>query len=72
MAESKRDAFLRLAERRTRAVLNRIRILSNCSNPYAYEYTDEDVRKIFDAMEEELRMARAKFERYRTRDFKLR
>lgn len=71
MAESKHEAFLRLAQKRTQAVLERIRILSNCSNPYAYEYTEEEVRKIFDAIDEELRIAKVKFERRRRRDFKL-
>lgn len=71
-SESKRDAFLRLAEKRTNAVLERIRILANCANPYAYEYTEEDVRKVFGAIERELKLARAKFERNRTREFRLR
>ena len=71
MAESKRDAFLRLAEKRTQAVLERVRILSNCANPYAYEYNDEDVGKIFDAIESELDVAKGRFERYRRREFRL-
>ena len=47
MAETKGEAFQRLAERRTNAILDRIRVLGNLSNPYAYEYSDEDVRLIF-------------------------
>jgi len=62
MAENKRDRFVRLAERRTNTVIERIRVLSNCSNRYAYEYHDEDVRKMFAAIEKELKAARAKFE----------
>lgn len=69
--ETKRDAFLRLAERRTNAVLERIRVLSNCANPYAYEYGDEDVRKIFAAIEKELKVARVKFDQSRRSKFKL-
>lgn len=71
MAETKREAFLRLAERRTNAVLEKVRVLSNCANPYAYEYTEDDVRKIFTAIEGELRAARAKFQGSRPRQFKL-
>ena len=41
--EAKRQAFVRLASKRTEAVIERLRVLSNCSNPYAYEYTDDDV-----------------------------
>ena len=77
MAENtakKRDAFLRLAEKRTNAVIDKIRILSNCANPYAYEYSDQDVRKIFEAIEEELKVARTRFMQGKRRDteFKLR
>ena len=70
MSESKRAAFRRLAEKRTNSVLERIRILSNCSNVYAYEYDDEDVRKIFLAIEKELRIARTRFQDQRKRKFR--
>lgn len=69
---NKREAFLRLAERRTNEVLNRIRILSNCSNRYAYEYTDEDVKKIFAAIDQELKAARSKFANGNMERFSLR
>jgi hypothetical protein len=69
---SKREAFTRLAEKRTNAVLDRIRILANCANPYAYEYSDEEVRRIFLAIERELKTARAKFAtNHRSRQFHL-
>ena len=70
MTESKHDAFLRLAQKRTRRVLNRIRILSHCANSYAYEYSEEEVRKIFEAIDEELDAAKAKFGTSRKREFR--
>jgi hypothetical protein len=70
--ESKRQAFLRLAEARTATVLERLRVLGNCANPYAYEYTDEDVKKIFQAIDQELRATKAKFQQRRRRQFRLR
>lgn len=69
--ETKREAFLRLAERRTTTVLEKIRVLSNCANPYAYEYGEDDVKKIFSAIDQELRIARAKFQQTRKPRFKL-
>lgn len=69
--EQKRDAFRRLAEKRTNAVLDKIRVLSNCANPYAYEYSEEDVKKIFGAIERELRLAKLKFENHQKRQFRL-
>jgi hypothetical protein len=58
----KRQAFLRLGEKRTNAVLERLRILSNCANPYVYEYDEADVRRIFSAIDEEVRLARLRFQ----------
>jgi CHASE1-domain containing sensor protein len=57
----KRSTFKRLAERRTNAVLQRIRVLSHCSNKYAYEYSEADVERIFGAIEKELDSARMRF-----------
>jgi hypothetical protein len=71
MIEAKRDAFTRLAERRTNAVLDKVRVLGNLSNPYAYEYTDDDVRMIFSAIEQELKTTRLKFQGTRRKEFKL-
>lgn len=71
MLETKREAFRRLAERRTNAVLQRVRVLGNLSNPYAYEYTEEDVRAIFGAIDQELKVTKLKFQNQRKREFKL-
>lgn len=57
----KRANFVRLAEKRTIAVMERVRILSNLANRQLYEYSDDDVREIFDAIEEETRLARGRF-----------
>lgn len=59
--ETKAEAFKRLASQRTNAVLERLRILGNCANRSLYEYTDEDMRKIFAAIEAEVKRTRAKF-----------
>lgn len=71
VASPKRDAFIRLAEKRTTAILERIRVLGNLSNPYAYEYTEDDLRKIFSAIDAELKMTRLKFQSQKKKEFKL-
>ena len=38
-----------------------IQLLGNCSNASAYDYTQQDVEKIFGAIEAELREAKKKF-----------
>lgn len=59
--ESKRERFVRLAEARTNKIIDMIKLLGNCSSRTNYEYTDEDVKKIFTAIERELKATRAKF-----------
>ena len=71
MDDRKREAFARLAEKRTNAVLERIRLLGNLSNPYAYNYDLEDVRLIFSAIDKELKAARAKFQNHEKPQFRL-
>ena len=69
--EQKREAFARLAERRTNSVLERIRLLGNLSNPYAYSYSEEDVKLIFGEIERELKVTRSKFQNHHKRQFRL-
>ena len=59
--EAKREAFRRLASQRTTAVLERLRILGNCANSQLYEFSDEEVTRVFRAIESELRVVKAKF-----------
>lgn len=59
--ETKRDRFVRLAEARTNKILDMIKLLGNCSSKSNYEYTEEDVKKIFGAIEREIKNTRAKF-----------
>ncbi len=59
--ELKRDRFVRLAEARTNKILEMMRLLGNCSSKANYEYTDEDVKKIFNALERELKNTKNRF-----------
>ena len=59
--ETKRDRFVRLAEARTNKILEMMRLLGNCSSKTNYEYTDEDVKKIYGALEKELKNTKNKF-----------
>lgn len=62
MKEAKREKFVRIAEARTNKIIDMIRLLGNCSNKVNYEYTKEDVKKIFTAIEDELKNTKAKFD----------
>ena len=59
--ETKRERFIRLAEARTNKILDMMKLLGNCASTSNYEYTDEDVKKIFTALERELKITKAKF-----------
>ncbi len=58
----RRARFFRVAERRTREILHKLRLLGNCSNKSAYSYTEEEVEHIFSAIQEQLDSAHARFE----------
>lgn len=59
--ESKRERFVRVAESRTNKIIDMLRLLGNCANSSNYEYNDEDVRKIFAAIEKEVKAAKGAF-----------
>jgi hypothetical protein len=57
----KRAKFVKLVEARVNRAVNDIRLIGNLSNRGAYAYTDEDVRKVFRAVQKELDAAKARF-----------
>ena len=59
--ETKRDKFVRIAEARTNKIIDMLQLLGNCSNANAYDYTQKEVDKIFNAIESEVREAKKKF-----------
>jgi len=58
----KRKKFVELAEKRVSRLLKDVRLVGNLSNRRNYTFTREDVRKIFGAIESEIRLARKRFE----------
>ena len=51
--ENKKENFKRISENRVSKILVLLSQLTNLSNSSYYEYTDEDIEKIFTAIEEE-------------------
>lgn len=49
--ETKRARFIRVAEQRTQKVLDDLKALSKCAHPAVYELTEEDIEKIFAAID---------------------
>ena len=59
--ETKKENFKRLAEARTEKVLAMIDLIGNLSNKSFYEYTDDEVEKIFKAISKALEENKNKF-----------
>mgnify|MGYP001054451077 FL=1 len=59
--ETKREKFVRLVEARTNKIIDMLRLLGNCANKANYDYTDEDVQKIFTTLEKEMKISKSKF-----------
>lgn len=70
--ENKHQRFVRVAERRTNELLEKIRILGNCSNKNTYAYTDEELSLVFAEIERALRTARGRFKPAKRGRFSLR
>lgn len=59
--ETKSDKFKRIATLRVNNILRRIKSLGNLSNKSQYDYTEAEVRKMFSAVDRELRMVKDRF-----------
>jgi hypothetical protein len=68
---NKKERFKRLATYRTNEILKKLRVLGNCSNRSAYEYTPEEVSKIFLEIEKSAKETKAKFHFPKSKEFKL-
>lgn len=69
--ETKEERFIRIAEARTQRILNNIRLLGNCSNKSAYSYNDNQISKIFNTIDKELKDVRDRFRKNKEKKFKL-
>jgi len=69
--ETPRERFKRIATQRVSTVLQRLDILGNCSNKQYYEYNDEDVEKIFNAIKRKVRDIERQFVVPKEEEFKL-
>jgi hypothetical protein len=61
MKEDRAQRFKRIATYRTNEVLEKLGLLGNLSNKANYEYTEDELNKIFSAVEFQIRVIKAKF-----------
>lgn len=60
--EKDRDKFVNLANKRVSKALQTIQLIGNLSNRSNYDYTEEDVAKIFRALQEEIAACKKRFD----------
>jgi hypothetical protein len=61
MSNIRQERFKKIAVKRVNKILEDFRLLGNCSNKGNYEYSEEDVKKIFSAIEKEYQRCKNKF-----------
>lgn len=59
--ETRHQKFVRLAEQRVNVILDKLRLLGQLSDRRNYEFTDEQISKIFKALDSELKATKSKF-----------
>jgi hypothetical protein len=62
MREGDRQKFVELATKRVSKAIRDIHLIGNLSNRSNYHYTDDDVAKIFKALNGELKECRKRFD----------
>jgi hypothetical protein len=62
LKEEKRERFIKVAENRTNKILKTIKLLGNCANKNNYDYTEDEIKTIFNAIEQEVKKAKLKFD----------
>ena len=60
--EIKRGRFIKIVERRVNQILDNLDSLGKCSNRKNYDYSDEDVKKVFGEIERKVREIKLLFQ----------
>ncbi len=67
-AKAKRDKFIKFAEYRTNVAISSIKRIGNLSNKRAYEYGNDDIKKIFKFLRATLNETESKFNNIKSKD----
>lgn len=69
--ETKEERFVRVAEKRVQNVISALRSLSQCANRKAYGWSDDQLARIWSAIDGEVAACKESFENPDRRVFKL-
>ena len=59
--KSKRDRFEDVASKRVQYIIDKLELLANCANRNNYEFNEEDVKKMFSVIKDQLKKTELKF-----------
>ncbi|MFH1917728.1 MAG: hypothetical protein ABIJ14_01295 [Nanoarchaeota archaeon] len=63
----KDERFKKIASRRVQEILHKMRLLRNCAHRGNYSYTDEQVKKIFNVIDEEWKHVKSEFNKNKSK-----
>lgn len=63
MVKTKRERFENVASGRVNKVLDALMRLEKCSNPYNYEYNEDDVKKMMRVINNQVESLKSAFEK---------
>ncbi len=58
----KREKFVKLTNNRVNKAIKQISLIGNLSNRNNYDYSEEEAKQIFKALEDEIRECKSRFE----------
>ena len=61
MDEVKHNRFVKVAEKRMEVLINDFYKLGNCASRASYDYTDDEVKAIFDELDKQISSLRERF-----------
>ena len=67
--ETKEERFKRVAVKRVQRVLDSIRSLSQCSNKRMYQWNQNMLKKVWESIDNELKLCKNSFEKGEPEDF---
>ncbi len=67
-SRQKREKFVQLAERRTKTALKAIRTIAKLGNRNAYEYSEQDVKRVANALLKEIELMKGRMLSTKTKD----
>jgi len=68
--ETKETRFKRIAEKRVQRILDSLRSLSHCANKRMYQWNEQQLKKIWEAIDTELKKCKESFAKSEPADFK--